>query len=107
MRFFAWYRLKTLKQYAAGHAVSRSHLRSSSAPTVEQEHGGSNQVPSPPESQTTFTEGDNRMTYAGPRTLKTESRLVPRYSAYHDLAIIYEGHSEEVPVRVPDISTKG
>ena len=47
------------------------------------------------------------MTHAGPRVFNADSRGVPRYSAYHDLAITYEGHSEDVPVRVPDVSTKG
>jgi hypothetical protein len=35
------------------------------------------------------------------------TRLEPRYAAYRDLAVSYEGHSEEVPVRAPDISTRG
>ncbi|MGO8791024.1 MAG: PilZ domain-containing protein [Terriglobia bacterium] len=35
------------------------------------------------------------------------TRLEPRYSAYRDLSVTYEGHSEEIPVRVPDISTQG
>ncbi len=35
------------------------------------------------------------------------TRLQPRYAAYRDLAVTYEGHSEEIPVRVPDISTRG
>ena len=35
------------------------------------------------------------------------TRIQPRYAAYRDLAVTYEGHSEEVPVRAPDISTHG
>jgi hypothetical protein len=34
-------------------------------------------------------------------------RLEPRYAAYQDLAVTYEGHSVDIPVRVPDISPKG
>jgi hypothetical protein len=37
----------------------------------------------------------------------TPTRLQPRYAAYRDLAVTYEGHSEEIPVRAPDISTQG
>jgi hypothetical protein len=37
----------------------------------------------------------------------TPTRLEARYAAYRDLAVTYEGHSEEVPVRAPDISTHG
>ncbi len=35
------------------------------------------------------------------------TRIERRYSAYRDLAVTYEGHSEEIPVRAPDISTRG
>ena len=35
------------------------------------------------------------------------SRDCERHSSYHDLAFIYEGHTQEVPVRVPDISPQG
>ena len=35
------------------------------------------------------------------------TRLHPRYAAYRDLAVTYEGHSEEIPVRAPDISPHG
>lgn len=35
------------------------------------------------------------------------TRLKPRYAAYRELAVIYEGHSDEIPVRVPDISPHG
>jgi hypothetical protein len=34
-------------------------------------------------------------------------RQCGRYASYRDLAIVYEGHSQELPVRVPDISTRG
>ena len=30
-----------------------------------------------------------------------------RYAAYRDLAIAYEGYSESIPVRAPDISASG
>lgn len=30
-----------------------------------------------------------------------------RYSAYRDLSLTYEGHSEDIPVRVPDLSPRG
>ena len=35
------------------------------------------------------------------------TRLEPRYAAYRELAVTYEGHSEEIPVRAPDISPRG
>ncbi len=35
------------------------------------------------------------------------TRLVDRYSPYRDLAMTYEGRSEEIPLRVPDLSTRG
>jgi hypothetical protein len=35
------------------------------------------------------------------------SRLYERYSPYRDLTMKYEGRSEDVPLRVPDISTHG
>jgi hypothetical protein len=34
-------------------------------------------------------------------------RLEPRYAAHRELAVTYEGHSEEIPVRAPDISPRG
>lgn len=34
-------------------------------------------------------------------------RLFRRYMPYKDLTVIYEGHSASVPVRVPDLSTRG
>ena len=47
------------------------------------------------------------MNSASPLKSGIPSRLEPRYSAYRELAVTYEGHSEEIPVRVPDISTHG
>ena len=35
------------------------------------------------------------------------TRLQLRYAAYRELAVTYEGHSEEIPVRAPDISPRG
>ena len=35
------------------------------------------------------------------------TRLEPRYAAYRDLAVTYEGYSEKIPVRAPDISPRG
>jgi hypothetical protein len=35
------------------------------------------------------------------------SRNGDRFRGYGDLAIVYEGSSEEIPVRVPDVSTTG
>lgn len=35
------------------------------------------------------------------------TRHQPRYAAYKELALTYEGYSEEIPVRAPDISTRG
>lgn len=37
----------------------------------------------------------------------TFTRQCERYASYRDLAIIYEGRTEQVPVRVPDISSRG
>ena len=34
-------------------------------------------------------------------------RLQPRFAAYQDLAVTYEGHSVDIPVRAPDISPQG
>ncbi|MGB0036698.1 MAG: PilZ domain-containing protein [Candidatus Acidiferrales bacterium] len=34
-------------------------------------------------------------------------RLAPRYSSLRDLSVTYEGHSEDVATRPPDISTRG
>ena len=34
-------------------------------------------------------------------------RQYERYSAYRDLSIVYEGHSERISVRTPDFSPKG
>lgn len=35
------------------------------------------------------------------------NRQFERYNNYRDLQVNYEGYSEEIPVRVPDISTRG
>jgi hypothetical protein len=35
------------------------------------------------------------------------NRQFERYNSYRDLQVNYEGYSEEIPVRVPDISTQG
>ena len=35
------------------------------------------------------------------------TRLESRYAAYRELAVTYEGHSEEIAVRAPDISPRG
>lgn len=35
------------------------------------------------------------------------ARQFERYSSYRDLAVNYEGYSEEIPVRIPDISIFG
>ena len=34
-------------------------------------------------------------------------RQFDRYTNYRDLSVVYEGFSEEIPVRVPDISVRG
>ena len=39
--------------------------------------------------------------------LKTPTRDSERYAAYRGLSLIYEGRSETIQVRAPDISTKG
>jgi hypothetical protein len=38
---------------------------------------------------------------------RLEAREVQRYELYRDLSIVYEGTSEAVPVRPPDLSTRG
>jgi hypothetical protein len=35
------------------------------------------------------------------------SRLAPRTGSFHDLSVTYEGYSEDVITRPPDISTRG
>jgi hypothetical protein len=35
------------------------------------------------------------------------ARLAPRISSLRDLSVTYEGHSEDVALRPPDISTRG
>ncbi len=41
------------------------------------------------------------------RTRRPPSRQWERYPHLRDLALIYEGHSEDIPVRPPDISPQG
>jgi hypothetical protein len=36
-----------------------------------------------------------------------QSRLVYRFSSLRDLSVTYEGHSEDIVTRPPDISTRG
>ena len=36
-----------------------------------------------------------------------ESRMVPRFSNLRDLNVTYEGHSEDIATRPPDISPRG
>lgn len=36
-----------------------------------------------------------------------QSRLVPRFSNLRDLSVTYEGRSEDVVTRPPDVSTRG
>ena len=46
------------------------------------------------------------MSHGAPK-MKFPSRAAERYSTYRDLAIIYEGSSEAIPVRAPEISIRG
>ena len=39
--------------------------------------------------------------------LNVPNRQFERFNSYRDLQVNYEGYSEEIPVRVPDISTRG
>ena len=39
--------------------------------------------------------------------LPLPNRQFERFTSYRDLQVNYEGYSEEIPVRVPDISTRG
>ncbi len=34
-------------------------------------------------------------------------RHEPRFSSLRDLSVTYEGHSEDVPTHLPDLSTSG
>lgn len=36
-----------------------------------------------------------------------QSRVVPRFSSLRDLSVTYEGQSEDILTRPPDISTRG
>jgi hypothetical protein len=38
---------------------------------------------------------------------RISSRNGDRFRGYSDLSIVYEGSSEEIPVKVPDVSTTG
>jgi hypothetical protein len=40
-------------------------------------------------------------------TLTNQSRLVSRFSSLRDLSVTYEGYSEDIATRPPDISTRG
>jgi hypothetical protein len=42
-----------------------------------------------------------------PNISRIISRNGDRFRGYGDLSIVYEGSSEEIPVRVPDVSTTG
>jgi hypothetical protein len=42
-----------------------------------------------------------------PNLSRISSRNGDRFRGYSDLAIVYEGSSEDIPVRVPDVSTTG
>lgn len=44
---------------------------------------------------------------SGPGSAPTAARLAKRYSLVCDLSIMYEGHTEALPIRIPDISTHG
>ena len=47
------------------------------------------------------------MTSASPHKRETLQRAEPRYATYRELAVTYEGHNEQIPVRAPDISAHG
>ena len=40
-------------------------------------------------------------------TASKTPRLVPRFSTVCDLSVSYEGHSENIVTRLPDLSTRG
>jgi len=40
-------------------------------------------------------------------TFSNQSRLVSRFSSLRDLTVTYEGHSQDIVTRPPDISTRG
>ncbi len=40
-------------------------------------------------------------------SLPIPNRQFERFTSYRDLQVNYEGYSEEIPVRIPDISTRG
>jgi hypothetical protein len=39
--------------------------------------------------------------------MRISTRDKSRFRGYKDLSIVFEGSSQEIPVRVPDISTRG
>jgi len=41
------------------------------------------------------------------QSIPIPNRSFERFNSYRDLQVNYEGYSEEIPVRVPDISTRG
>lgn len=47
------------------------------------------------------------MNSAGKTKTFESGRLVPRISSLRDLSVSYEGHSEDIVTRPPDISTRG
>jgi hypothetical protein len=47
------------------------------------------------------------MSEANSASAPIPNRQFERYNSYRDLQVNYEGYSEEIPVRVPDISTQG
>jgi hypothetical protein len=40
-------------------------------------------------------------------TALVRPRVVPRFSSLSDLSVTYEGHSESIVTRLPDLSTRG
>jgi hypothetical protein len=47
------------------------------------------------------------MNSAARNTPGTPLRAEARFAPYRDLSLLYEGHGEAIPVRVPDISPSG
>jgi hypothetical protein len=47
------------------------------------------------------------MNYPPGAKKRENTRLRSRHAAYRDLSIIFEGWSEDIPVRVPDVSPQG
>lgn len=40
-------------------------------------------------------------------TTTSQTRIVPRFSSLRDLSVTYEGSSEDIVIRPPDLSTRG